>query len=207
MESFSHNAPRKYPEIKPKIQSMDDFLKRLETAKKIIVCGSPGSGKTVFSSSIAAYLGIELYHLDSLYWRANWDEPSLEEWQGIENNILEKQSWIMDGHNEATLLHRLHYADLCIFLDEPPQICAGRVLRRWAKHWSVARPEMHPTNRERLDIAFLTRVALFRRRKITRLIRSGKSEYSSKVFILRNSRLMKRKLDQRQSSTQLTRSK
>ena len=43
--------------------------------KKVLVIGSGGAGKSTFSRSLGELTGIEVIHLDKLYWHPDWNEP------------------------------------------------------------------------------------------------------------------------------------
>ena len=40
-------------------------------AQRILIVGCPGSGKTTFALRLAEKTGLPLFHLDSVYWRAD----------------------------------------------------------------------------------------------------------------------------------------
>ena len=49
--------------------------------KKILVIGSPGSGKSYFSKQLSKILNIPVYHLDLIYWHENWVSMPKEEFE------------------------------------------------------------------------------------------------------------------------------
>ncbi len=75
--------------------------------KKIIVIGSGGAGKSTFSKQLGNALNIEVVHLDALYWKPNWVKTSRDEWTKIVRDLLEHDSWIMDGNFGGTREMRL----------------------------------------------------------------------------------------------------
>jgi hypothetical protein len=48
--------------------------------KKILVIGSGGAGKSTFAKRLGGLLGINVIHLDALYWQPGWIEPPKEEY-------------------------------------------------------------------------------------------------------------------------------
>ena len=52
----------------------------LKSPRKILVIGSGGAGKSTFARRLSEILGIDVVHLDALYWKPGWVEPSKEEW-------------------------------------------------------------------------------------------------------------------------------
>ena len=47
---------------------------------KILIIGSSGAGKSTLAKRLHELTGIELFHLDKLYWNPNWVETPKEEW-------------------------------------------------------------------------------------------------------------------------------
>ena len=54
--------------------------------KKIIVIGSPGAGKSVFSQKLKDAINMPLYHLDMIYHKADGTHISREE---LEEKLIE----------------------------------------------------------------------------------------------------------------------
>src|SRR3982751_1716212 len=98
--------------------------------KKILVIGSGGAGKSTFAQRLGAILKLEVIHLDSLYWSSGWVEMPKDEWRTMVDELLKKDSWIMDGNYGGTLDIRLEAADTVVFLDISRLICLWRILKR-----------------------------------------------------------------------------
>ncbi len=94
-----------------------------------MVIGSPGAGKSVFAERLGRLLGIEVFHLDALYWRSG-SRPSPAEWSELEKDLVRRDSWVADGNYSATLTARLDAADTAVFLDLPRLVCLARFARR-----------------------------------------------------------------------------
>lgn len=56
--------------------------------------------------------------------------------------VLKRDSWIMDGNYSATLDLRIPAADTIIFLDFPPALCVYRILKRVVVYRKARRPDM-----------------------------------------------------------------
>ena len=123
--------------------------------KNIIVIGSSGAGKTRFSMRLRDALGIELVHIDKVYWCPNWSEPTKEEWRETLGEILARDSWIIDGNYTGTLDVRLAACDTVIFLDIRRTLCAWRVIRRTLRFYRRRRPDMAEGCYERFDWPFM----------------------------------------------------
>ncbi|MDQ3713515.1 MAG: DNA topology modulation protein [Acidobacteriota bacterium] len=123
--------------------------------KKILIIGSSGAGKSTFARRLGAATGLTVVHLDQLYWKPNWVEPSKDEWKETVAEVLENEAWIIDGNYSGTLDLRMRYADAIIFLDFPPTICVWRVLKRVAIYRRGKRPDMPAGCDERFDWDFV----------------------------------------------------
>jgi adenylate kinase family enzyme len=124
--------------------------------KKIIVIGSSGAGKTYFSRRLGEHLGVNVVHIDKIYWRPGWEEPTKEEWKASLTDVLQGDSWIIDGNYSATIEMRLEACDTAIFLDIRRTLCMWRVIRRTFRFLKRTRPDMADGCRERLDFPFLS---------------------------------------------------
>ncbi|MCY7348255.1 MAG: DNA topology modulation protein [Pyrinomonadaceae bacterium] len=117
--------------------------------------GSGGAGKSTFSRRLGEITGIEVFHLDKLYWRAGWIEPPKDEWRQTVEGYLKKESWIMDGNFGGTMDLRLAACDTAILLDLPRSVCLYRVLKRRLKYRNTNRPDMSEGCHEKIDYEFL----------------------------------------------------
>ncbi len=132
--------------------------------QRVLILGSPGSGKSVFARRLGAATGLPIIHLDQIFWRPGWSEPSKEQWLAELEEALEGEAWIMDGNYTSTISRRLEFADTVFFFDFPTWICASRVLTRvWTTKGTV-RVDMAPGCPEKFDWTFLHYVLSFRRK-------------------------------------------
>ena len=98
--------------------------------KRVAVIGCPGSGKSTFSRMLRDRVGLPLYHLDAIYWREDRTTLPKEEFRSALRNIVEADSWIIDGHYASTLEVRLRACDAVFFLDYPTEVCIAGVRAR-----------------------------------------------------------------------------
>lgn len=130
-------------------------LAGLRRARKILVIGCGGSGKSTLARRLGDILGIEVVHLDRLYWKPGWVEPRPREWEQTVRRLVEKRAWILDGNYGGTLDLRLAAAAAVIFLDLPRSHCLRRVISRRLKYSGRTRPDMTPGCPERVTLQFL----------------------------------------------------
>jgi len=138
-------------------------------AERILVIGSPGSGKSTFARQLGARDGLPVHHLDRLYWRAGWVEREREAFRADVAQLAGGPRWIIEGNYSGTLETRLARADQVILLDLPPLRCTWRILKRVIGGRGKARPDMAEGCPERFDLGFLWYVLSFRLRALPRV--------------------------------------
>ncbi|WP_078394461.1 DNA topology modulation protein [Shouchella patagoniensis] len=122
--------------------------------KKIILIGSGGSGKSTLARKLGETLGINVYHLDALFWRPNWKGVPKDEQRKVQNDLVKKPEWIIDGNYGGTMDIRLNAADMFIFLDIHRTICVYRAFKRMLRYRNKTRPDMAVGCEERFDLDF-----------------------------------------------------
>ncbi|WP_329576568.1 hypothetical protein OG500_03920 [Kitasatospora sp. NBC_01250] len=98
--------------------------------ERILVLGSPGSGKTTLSRQLAGATGLPLHHLDDLYWGPDWRRPDPHLWEGTQRRLAAGPRWIIEGNHLPTIPVRMARADLVVLLDTGPATCLARAVRR-----------------------------------------------------------------------------
>ena len=98
--------------------------------ERILVIGSPGSGKSYFSRALAEVTGLPLYHLDNIYWKDTGEHISREELRLRLAPILAGERWIIDGNFSATFEYRLAHATTVMLLDIDFDICEAGIRSR-----------------------------------------------------------------------------
>ena len=100
---------------------------------KIIVIGCPGSGKSTFSRSLYEKTGIPLYYLDMMYWNADKTTVGRDIFRTRLAEVLMKDSYIIDGNYQSTMVMRLEKCDTVFFLDYDLETCLSGILSRRGK--------------------------------------------------------------------------
>lgn len=112
--------------------------------KKVAVFGKPGSGKSTLSKSLASAIGIKLYPLDSILYKANGDLVDRKTYDKKHENILSSDSWIIDGFGPMESFNkRLEVADTLIYVELPYVTSYWLVTKRLLKGLFV-KPEGWP---------------------------------------------------------------
>ena len=131
-------------------------------AERILVIGSPGSGKSTFARRLGEQSGLPIHHLDQLYWRAGWVESEREAFRAEVEAVARAPRWITDGNYSGTLETPLARADQVILLDLSPLRCTWRILKRVLAYRGKVRPDMAEGCPERFDLGFFWYVLSFR---------------------------------------------
>ena len=97
---------------------------------KIIVIGSPGAGKSVFSQKLSSITKIPLYHIDMLYHKKDGTHITKEELKEKLNEIYKKDKWIIDGNYQSILEDRIIECDTVFLMDFPLDVCLQGAISR-----------------------------------------------------------------------------
>ena len=65
--------------------------------KKIILIGSGGSGKSTLAKQLGNKLNIKVHHLDTLFWKPNWEGVPKEEQRTVQNELVKGKSGLLMG--------------------------------------------------------------------------------------------------------------
>ena len=100
---------------------------------KAIVIGSPGAGKSTFARRLRNLTGLPLYYLDMLWHKPDQTNITREEFDTLSNDIIKKDSWIIDGNYQRTLAERLKACDTVFLMDYPLETCLSGAESRIGK--------------------------------------------------------------------------
>ncbi|TCN01688.1 adenylate kinase family enzyme [Paenibacillus sp. BK033] len=123
--------------------------------KRIAIIGSGGAGKSTMARKLGQALNREVTHLDALFWKPNWVGVPRQEQMIVQNELVKREDWIIDGNYGGTLDIRLNAADTIIFLDFPRLLCLYRAIKRSIRYRNKTRPDMGPGCKEKIDLPFL----------------------------------------------------
>lgn len=97
---------------------------------RILVIGSPGSGKSTFSRKLRDKTGLPLYYLDMIFHNPDKTTVSRAEFDEKLSGILELDQWIIDGNYQRTLPIRFERCTHVFFFDLPVEQCLQGVASR-----------------------------------------------------------------------------
>lgn len=129
-------------------------------AKRILVLGPCGAGKSYLAGQLAPLLDLEAIHLDAQFWKPGWRSTPQGEWRRTVGELIERERWIMDGTYESTLDLRIPAADAIIYVHDWTLMCLWRVLMRLRDR---GRPRRDAPPGQRLDWPYLRYILRFNR--------------------------------------------
>ncbi len=155
--------------------------------ERVLVIGCSGSGKSTFSRKLGKITGLPVIHLDQHFHGPNWEDMETKKWEGVVQDLISKDSWIIDGNYGGTLDMRSARADTVIFLDYPTAVCLWRITKRTLKYLGKVRPDAADGCKERFDLDFVHYVATFNlTRRKGLLARMDRLKSSKRVLIFKN---------------------
>lgn len=149
--------------------------------KRIIVIGSPGSGKSTFSRKLNILTNIPLYHLDLIWHKPDKTNVTKEVFDKELFEILKQDSWIIDGNYQRTLIPRIEACDTVCFFDLPTALCIKGVKKRMGS----PRPDM-PWVEEELDPIFMEYILNFEKERLPGIYEALKQYPNKNIYIFNN---------------------
>lgn len=159
--------------------------------QRILLIGSPGSGKSTLSKQLQQKLNLPLYHLDKLYWLENWQMTSEASFDRQLHDILQQPAWIIDGNYSRTLPDRLAKSDTVIYLNYSRWTSLYGVLKRLVLNWNQGRSDMGGNNKERFDWEFIRYVWAFNRTQRQIIYDCLATQPEVTLFVFRSRRQLK----------------
>jgi len=104
---------------------------------KIHIIGCSGTGKTYLAKKLSSKYNIPHYDLDNIYWDNSSEKyeikTEVEKRDKLLQNILEKDSWIVEGIYYRWLEQSFKDAYIIYILDLPKYIYKFRIVKRFIK--------------------------------------------------------------------------
>lgn len=94
---------------------------------KLVVIGSPGSGKRAFSTALSSVSGLPVTHLDTLYWNDDGTYVGDDTFFARVDEAMADGRWIISGTYLNVLGKLLDASDGAFFLDYSLEACLESV--------------------------------------------------------------------------------
>lgn len=127
----------------------------IKNKKRIIILGCAGSGKSTLAKELGEKLNIDVFHLDKIFYKPNWEEEDKQVFIDKQKEIISLDKWIIDGNYRNTLDLRLAKCDLIIYLDYNRLVSIHGIYKRYKKYKGVQRDTIATGCYEKLDKDFI----------------------------------------------------
>ncbi|PAV29794.1 AAA family ATPase [Virgibacillus profundi] len=163
--------------------------------EKIAIIGGSGAGKSTLAQTLGRILQIPVYHLDAIHWQPGWVPITSEAFIKKTENILNKESWIIDGNYGSTMDLRLQQADTVIFLHYKTVHCLYGIIKRRIHYRNKTRPDMGEDCPEKIDWEFFQWVRKFNKTKVPPIYKRLSSLEDKNIHIFKNRKELNTFLD------------
>ena len=102
----------------------------IATAKRVMIFGKRGAGKSTFALKLHKELLLPLYHLDRHFFTHRWTKRNYDDFMRIQHELVNQEAWIIDGNCTRSLETRYRKADVCIYFNYPRWRCLLGILKR-----------------------------------------------------------------------------
>ncbi|MFS2174817.1 AAA family ATPase [Rhizobium pisi] len=176
---------------------LERAAEHIRRARRILVVGCSGGGKSTLSLKIAERFGLSYISLDrDVRWLPGWMQRDRVEQRNIIASRILEDRWIMDGTSPSTFDIRLPRTEVVVWVRMPRLLCIWGAISRWAKWIGRTRPEMAPGCIEKVDWEFLRFIWTFEEKFAPRIV-AGIAEHGPDVPVLqlKSRRQMRELLD------------
>lgn len=150
---------------------------------RILVTGNAGSGKTTLSAKIAKSLGLNMFGLDSVVWKPGWVPASQEEKKSKIQDLINKESWVIDGVSGQVF----EAADIIFFLDIPLYRCLINIIKRFFSNGFKTREFLPENCPEYIGVFKAIRIAFIYQRSTRPYLLNMIEKHKEKKIIIINS--------------------
>ncbi|MDO5546521.1 MAG: topology modulation protein [Eubacteriales bacterium] len=123
--------------------------------ERILIIGCSGSGKSRLARELGQKLSLPVIHLDQLWWKENWQNVTMEEFDSRLAMALNMDRWIIDGNYSRTMEVRLSKCDTVIYLDFSRWACLLGMFQRLLSSHGKTRTDMSAGCPERFNWEFV----------------------------------------------------
>ena len=130
-------------------------------ARRFVIAGISGNGKTTLGRRLAQELGLPFTELDALMHQPGWVQAETETFRREVEAVMDRSDgWVLDGMYQAQLGDLvLRRADTLVWLDQPLPLVLFRLVKRAVKD-IVTKRDLFNGNRQTWRYAFFTRDSL-----------------------------------------------
>ncbi len=144
----------------------------LRTAKRVLVVGCSGGGKSTLSIKISERFDLEYLSYDrDVRWLPGWQVRDRAEQRQLVTQLVQKERWVMDGTTVSTFDLRLPRADLLVWVRVSRRIALSGLARRVLQNYGRVRIDMAEGCPEQLpDREFLNFIWTFEKQVAPRIV-------------------------------------
>ncbi|AGM24558.1 AAA family ATPase [Fusobacterium animalis] len=163
---------------------------------KIYIIGCSGTGKTYLAKKLSNKYNIPHYDLDNIYWDNSSQKygikTEIEKRDKLLQDILEEDSWIIEGIYYKWLEQSFKEADIIYILDLPKYIYKFRIIKRFIKRKLKLEISKKETLKSLLDLLKWT--DKFQNENMKEIIKIFE-KYKEKVHFIKNKNEIKKILE------------
>lgn len=159
-----------------------------DIGKRIMVIGSPGSGKSTFSRKLSQIIARPLIHLDKEFWNNGWIETPRKEWIEKQKCLITGDEWIVDGNYGGTMDIRLEKADTVICFKLSRTVCLMSYFKRVITNINKVRSDMPEGCPEKFDFEFMKYIWNFPKTSGRKNIEKIEKNKEKQIIVFKNRR-------------------